>query len=110
MSEGADLLRPGFLRSDRVGMCPILYGWFVKRLKSVVALCGCDADAFGSHSLRRGGASWALCCGMNGEVIRILGDWNSDAYQAYLQIPLRSKYRFARQFAEHIVQTIPTNE
>ena len=44
---------------------------FNKRLKELVALCGEDAGMFGSHSFRRGSATWALCCGVPGEVVKL---------------------------------------
>jgi len=41
-----------------------------------------------SHSFRRGGATWALSCGVPGEIIKMMGDWQSTCYLTYLdQIP-----------------------
>ena len=57
---------------------------FNKRLKERVALCGEDPGMFGSHSFRRGSATWALCCGVPGEVVKLWGDWKSSAYLDYL--------------------------
>ena len=37
-----------------------------------------------SHSFRRGGAVWLLSCKVPGEVIKVMGDWKSKAYLAYL--------------------------
>lgn len=41
-----------------------------------------------SHSFRRGGATWALSCGIPGEIVKAMGDWQSPCYLLYLdQIP-----------------------
>lgn len=41
-----------------------------------------------SHSFRRGGATWALTCGVPGEIIKVMGDWQSACYLTYLdQVP-----------------------
>ena len=73
---------PAFMRGSQGCLTPVLYSLFMRKLKSVVALCGQEPEDFGTHSLRRGGASWALRCGYDSDVIRLLGDWKSDAYQA----------------------------
>jgi integrase len=50
-----------------------------------------------SHSFRRGGATWALENGVPGEIIKVLGDWQSSAYLCYVdQIP-KSTVDFYRQ-------------
>ena len=73
---------PAFLRGSQGCLTPVLYSWFMRKLKLVVALCGQEPEDFGTHSLRQGGASWALRCGYNSDIIRLLGDWKSDAYQS----------------------------
>lgn len=53
-----------------------------------LARCLGDQSNVSAHSFRRGGAVWHLQCGTPGEVIKLLGDWKSHAYLAYLdQIP-----------------------
>ena len=74
----------------------------MRKLRSVLQKCGVDGSLYGSHSLRRGGASWALKCGVSGELVRILGDWKSDAYRAYLEVPLRDKLELVQQLAEQV--------
>ena len=63
---------------------------FNMKLKQLLFIGGQDPSRFSSHSFRRGGACWALQCGVPGEVIQQFGDWKSDAYKDYLdQIPRR---------------------
>ena len=37
------------------------------------------------HSLRRGGATWALRCGIPPVCIKLQGDWSSDAWLVYVE-------------------------
>ena len=74
----------------------------MKKLKHVLDLCGVDSAFYGSHSLRRGGASWALKCGLNGDLVRILGDWKSNAYMSYLEIPVADKVVLAHRLGNRV--------
>ena len=106
MSPGWSDEAPAFVRGKQDNLTPVLYGWFMTKLKCVLRSCGKDPKLFGSHSLRRGGASWALRCGLNGDTIRILGDWKSNAYQAYLEVPLAGRVALARQLADQVVSQV----
>jgi hypothetical protein len=100
LTQGGCSEGPAFLRVGKGGrLKPVLYSWFSKKLLGLIEACGLNRDEFGTHSLRRGGACWALKCGFNSEVIKILGDWHSDAYQCYLEIPLRDKLIHMKKFA-----------
>ena len=66
---------PAFQRHSKSGiLMPVLYSWFREKFLKLIVLCGRDKSSYGTHSLRRGGASWALKCGLNSDVIRLLGD------------------------------------
>lgn len=74
---------------------------FNRRLRQLTSAAEGD---YSSHSLRRGGATWALSCGVPGEVVKCLGDWKSTAYLTYLdQIPqtVQDHYRTV------LIQEIP---
>jgi hypothetical protein len=90
---------PVFLRLEKGNLTPVLYGWFTDKLKGLLQICLSDYKDYGSHSLRRGGATWALQCGVPTEVIRIMGDWHSDAYKAYLEVPIKQKLVYIKQLA-----------
>ena len=61
---------------------------FNKLFKESVKRCGKDAKNYSSHSFRRGSATWALQCGVPGEVVQQMGDWKSSCYRLYLdQLP-----------------------
>ena len=65
-------------------MCPMLHAIFTLRTKRHVANAGLDPASFSGHSYRRGGATFAFECGIPGELIKVMGDWTSDAYLLYL--------------------------
>ena len=43
-----------------------------------------DPSQFSGHSFQRGGASFALQCGIPAEWIKLQGDWAINAYERYL--------------------------
>ena len=77
---------PMFWRKGKYGLTPITYSWFSDRLKQLLRGCGVDPSLYGTHSLRRGGATWAFRCGLSAEAIQMLGHWKSDAYKVYLEL------------------------
>lgn len=95
---GADPLGPAFMtRAPDNSMTPLLPEMFVHKLKLHRAALGLDSSAYSGHSFRRGGATWALTCGLPGETIQLMGDWTSDCYKRYLDIPLAVKQNHAQQ-------------
>ena len=76
---------------------------FNEKFKSLVRESGQDASTYASHSFRRGGACWALQCGIPGEVVQQLGDWQSDCYKQYLdQLPQQVHDHYRRMFITHL--------
>ena len=64
---------------------------FIFLFRQVLAKCHLDPMLFSGHSLRRGGASWAFHVGVPAELIKLVGDWRSSAYLAYLDISMPKK-------------------
>lgn len=79
----AGTTEPAFLCSTKPHV-PLTTPLFVRRLKFILNSLGYPPDDFASHSLRRGGACLALNAGLPIEDIRLLGDWSSNAYTAYV--------------------------
>ena len=105
LTSGVEAEAPAFQRHSKTGvLTPVMYSWFREKFLKLIVLCGRDKSCYGTHSLRRGGASWALKCGLNSDVIRLLGDWKSDAYQCYLDVPLKDKFVHMKSFACMIQQ------
>ena len=74
----------------------ITQGQFTNKLSSILSSLGYDSSRYSGHSFRRGGASWALECGLSSDVIQMLGDWRSCAYQRYLHLPLHTHIQYSK--------------
>ena len=48
-------------------------------LKAYLSRSGLPPEQYGSHSFRRGGATFALEAGVPLDSIAVMGDWKSDA-------------------------------
>ena len=84
----------------------ITYPVFQKRLKDLAVKAGYKRSAFTSHSLRRGGASWAFKSGVNENLIKILGDWSSDSYRRYLEFPIEMRALVNLKMRERILNRV----
>lgn len=75
------------------------------RTMSSVIKCGAkslgeDPKKFGTHSLRSGGATAMFEAGIADTVIKQLGRWKSDCYQAYTRIEETTGARISRAMAQ----------
>ncbi len=93
---------PAFLVLEDGKFVPLTQPAFVDKLRSLLQRLQLPQDSFTGHSFRRGGASWAFASGVPGELIKLVGDWKSDAYLAYLHAPLDKKLEASRLMAEAI--------
>ena len=50
-----------------------------------------NPTSYTSHGYRRGSTTFAFLCGIPSEIIRLLGNWRSDAYLAYIEFPLETR-------------------
>ena len=46
---------------------------------------GIPPDRYSGHGLRRGGATFALQCGLPVDLLKIQGDWKSNCVERYLE-------------------------
>ena len=76
------------------------YREFMGCLQAHLSRLGLSCSQYGSHSFRRGGASFALEAGVPLDSIAIMGDWKSDAIYLYLHMPLSQRLR-----AQHSIST-----
>ena len=83
---------PGLAIPGKSGNRALVYAQLTKLMRQWIDGTGLDPKLFTSHSLRRGGASWAAHCGIPSHVIKILGDWRSQAFLKYIELTLESKY------------------
>lgn len=71
---------------------PLTLNVFVSRLRECLQACGLNPELYAGHSFRRGGASWAFSCGVNADLIKLIGDWRSSCYTIYLSPPRHNIY------------------
>ncbi len=84
------------------GNIPVTYAQFQSFLRHSLQNIGVDASKYSSHSFRRGGASWAFQCGLDPELVQVLGDWHSDSYRNYRCLSMRDKMLMASKLTQKL--------
>ena len=86
---------PLFCYPSPSGPKPITHAVFTSYLRQCLKKLGIDPSLYSGHSLRRGGASYALQCGLPADLIKLQGDWSSNAYERYLDPTLSLRLQVA---------------
>ena len=63
-------------------------------------LVGQEDSAFSLHSLCRGGATFAYQSDMEGEMIKLLGEWASDCNKRYIDVSIDKRFDSMKAFVE----------
>ena len=85
---------------------PVRGSHFNRRLR---ALTAAGAGEIIPASFRRGGAIWAVSCGVPGEIVKAMGDWRSTAYSCYVnQMPQKVTDHYRNLFARKLPYTMRT--
>ena len=58
------------------------------QLKEWVTKTGRNGDEYMLHGLRRAGTNHALTAGICGEDLMLIGNWQSQAYMAYIDLSM----------------------
>ena len=95
---------PVFLISSSSELKPLTYNVFLSRLKTCLRSMGIDSSKYSGHSFRRGGASFALECGVPVDLIQSQGDWRSNAYQSYIDPSLQFRQSVANTLGNYFKQ------
>ncbi|XP_060083658.1 uncharacterized protein LOC132562900 [Ylistrum balloti] len=95
LTRQADPQGPAFVYQSRGTIIPLTYESFLSQLHIILQECGLDPARYSGHSFRRGGASFALECGLPADLIQTQGDWRSDAYKRYLDPSLSLRLKVA---------------
>ena len=90
--------------SHHAGPQPITYAQFQKFIKAAVASVGLDPNDFSSHSFRRGRANWAFSANVPSELIKVQGDWASQAYLRYLDCSVDQRVVVSHSMSQCITQ------
>ncbi len=72
------------------------YSAFVQRLKVVLNKAELPSDQYSGHSFRRGGCTFAFELGVPPLLIKLRGDWRSNAYERYVSVPDSMNAKVAR--------------
>ena len=83
-------------------LLPMTYKTVQVRLKQLVGVTGRAPEAYSSHSLRRGGATFAAAAGVPRHCIQQVGDWKSDAVDQYLHNHLGSRVQAAQLMRDEL--------
>lgn len=86
---------PLFCLPSPSGVRPLTFSIFSASLKHLISAIGLDPQHFSPHSFRRGGATFAFQSGVPEHLIKLHGDWRSDAFRAYLTLPLTTRSHVA---------------
>ena len=87
-------------------LVPITYAQFQDKFRNLIALTGRDASLFSTHSLRRGGCSFAFRSKVKSELIQYHGDWVSDCYKEYLTYDFHQKLSVSHKMRNRILSNI----
>ena len=89
---------------------PIKRGWalltypqYNAALKTLVSHTGRDPAGFSTHSLRRGGATYAAQIGIPNNEIQTLGDWKSESYKNYIEDLLPARTKIAHKIKKTLI-------
>ena len=99
---------PLFRYKDGGDCIPLTQAIFTSKLHSVLQALGFPRDQFSAHSFRRGGAQYALQCGLPVDLIKVQGDWRSNACERYLQPSLGLRRQVASTMGSHVGMHLAT--
>ena len=89
---------PVYALSRKDGIVAMSYPQYTGILRKWLQMAGYPAKKYSTHSLRRGGATWASRKGLPGHVIKMMGAWKSQAYLKYIELSLQDKCEAMRHF------------
>ena len=73
-----------FVLPHKQGVRPVTYKDFRLLLCCLIGSLGLDPSKFSSHIFRHGWTTFAYCSGVPHQLIKVQGDWTSDAYTRYM--------------------------
>lgn len=80
-----------FVLKQQDTLIPIVYTQFHVLFRQLLQRAGYDGSTFSSHSFRRGGATWAFKNNVPEHLIKLQGDWKSDAFRRYLEVDVSDR-------------------
>ena len=98
---------PLFVFASPLGIRPLSQLLFVQKLHLCLSLLGIPPREYSGHRFRRGGAMFALQCGLRTDLIKLQGDWNSNAYERYLHPSLSLRTQVAKTMGHMTASHFP---
>ena len=95
---------PAFMWKSRGKVVPMTHGVFVAEVKKLIRRIGLDPKDYSGHSFRRGGATIAFNLGVDHLLIKLQGDWVSNAYQRYEQLTRARRLELPKRLADRLKQ------
>jgi len=93
---------PAFVYPLGNSLATVTHTSFVQHLRLFLSRANYPASAYSGHSFRKGGCVFASMCNVPAELIKIHGDWRSNAYERYLLLPLQKRKQVASQMASSL--------
>jgi hypothetical protein len=75
--------------------CPLTKPVFTKKIRAALQAIGLPHLDFAGHSFRIGAATAAARAGIEDSTIRVMGRWNSSAFQTYIRTPRQQLAQFS---------------
>lgn len=94
---------PAFVLPHKGSVRPVTYRDYMSVLRHLIHHLGLDPSKFSSHSFRHGGATFAFESGVPEQLIKIQGDWASDAYTRYLHSSNATRLAVAVQVRDFVL-------
>lgn len=94
---------PAFSFRSKLKLLSVSKGNLQEFIKAMAVKIGLDPTFFSTHSLRRGGASWANRAGCSSLEIQTMGDWKSNCFTIYIDTSLEQRADIAEKMAKHIL-------
>lgn len=93
---------PLLSRQSAHGYLPLTQDTVRRRMQSLLASMGLSSAQYGTHSLRRGAATWLMVCGVPLHIIKTLGDWKSDCVYKYLKPDELQKFKIMNEVSRYL--------
>ena len=78
------------------------YNMLQSKLRQVAKILDIKKSKLTTHSMRRGGVAWAHRNGIPESLIKLYGDWSSDAFKQYLSFPLEMRVAVGARMARRL--------
>ena len=74
----------------------------IYRIRKWLKLIGLDDSRYSLHSLRRGGTTFTYESNMEEDMIKLLGDWSSQAYKRYIDVSIEKRVNSMKEFVQAV--------